>query len=88
MGVSESNAEEVKASLDVRFLEHYDNFSDFSEDCAFLCDAFSSLFATSEALDNQSLRGLERSAYRLKRKVYELRSELNEIRMAYCTVKN
>ena len=61
-------------------LRHYDNFSAFHEDCAFLCDAFASLAATSESLDQCSVRGLERNANWLKYRIGEFKEDLKQIR--------
>ena len=76
----ENNPEDAAQSLSMALLQYYDDFTDFNEDCAFLCDAFASLAANSENMDQYSIRGLQRSAYWLKRRVAELKENLKQIR--------
>jgi hypothetical protein len=66
-------------------LRFYDDFTDFNDDCAFLCDAFASLIAHSEEyLDERSIQGLERHAYWLKQRVSEFKERLRQIRESDC----
>lgn len=73
------NSKGTDASLDL--LRFYDDFAAFNDDCAFLCDAFASLAANSEYLDERSIQGLERHAHCLKQRVSEFKERLNQIRM-------
>ena len=64
-------------------LQHYDEFTDFNDDCAFLCDAFAMLAANNEYLNECSIRGLERHAESLKRRSEGLKLKLEQIRECY-----
>ena len=61
-------------------LNYYDEFSEFTEDCAFLCDAFACLADNQEILDPCTIHGLERHAYGLKQRTKEFREKLKKIR--------
>ena len=61
-------------------LSFYDDFADFNDDCAFLCDAFACLVNNHECLDERSIRGLERNATLLKQRVNHFNNRLKEIR--------
>jgi len=78
---SKKNAKETDVSLEL--LRYYDEFTAFNEECAFLCDAFASLAANSECIDEYSIRGLERHAHWLKGRVFELKQSLSQIREHY-----
>jgi len=71
------------AHLSLELLRYYDEFTTFNEECAFLCDAFASLAANNECIDEYSIRGLERHAHWLKGRVFELKQSLNQIREHY-----
>ena len=58
----------------------YDELSEFNEDCAFLCEAFSAIAINNSTLDLASVGGLERSAYRLKQQAAVLQERLREIK--------
>ncbi|MEE8056283.1 MAG: hypothetical protein V3T17_00385 [Pseudomonadales bacterium] len=68
------------SSLSSALTSYYDEFADFNEDCAFLCDAFVCLTANHENLDQYSIQGFERNALWLKRRVNELKESLKKIR--------
>jgi len=68
------------AHLSLELLRYYDEFTAFNEECAFLCDAFASLAANSECLDEYSIHGMERHAHWLKSRVFELKESLKQIR--------
>lgn len=70
----------VVRDVSLELLRYYDNFAVFNEECAFLCEAFASLAANSESMDEYSIRGLERHAYWLKGRVFELKANLKQIR--------
>lgn len=74
------------AQLSLKLVQHYDEFSAFDEDCAFLCDAFSCLVANSEIMDQRSMSGLERQAESLKKQSSELKSSLKTIRALYLSI--
>lgn len=68
------------SSFAMELLNYYDEFTEFNEDCAFLCDAFAAIAASSENLDRYSINGFERNAFRLKRRAVELKEKLKAIR--------
>jgi hypothetical protein len=77
----DETAAEIKGTeVSLDLLRLYDDFADFSDDCAFLCDAFASLAAHHEYLDERSIQGLERHAYWLKQRVGEFKERLNRMR--------
>jgi len=66
--------------LSLALLNFYDEFADFNEDCAFLCDAFACMVENHEYLDQDSTRGLSRNAYWLKRRTTKLKEVIKHIR--------
>ena len=64
------------------FISFYDDFTDFNNECAFLCDAFSSLVNRHEFLNEQSIQGLERHADFLKNKMNVFKKRLAEMKIA------
>jgi hypothetical protein len=72
------DSDRTDISLDL--LKLYDDFADFNDDCAFLCDAFASLAANHECLDQDNINGLERHAYWLKQRVGEFKERIRQIR--------
>lgn len=74
------NLEKQTPNLSQSLITFYDDFTDFNDDCAFLCDAFSCLVNNHECLDDCSIRGLERNAAKLKKRVGEFKNRLRKIR--------
>ena len=66
--------------LAMELLRYYDDFSEFNDDCAFLCDAFAALVTNSDYLDQQSREGFDRHTRQLKQKVQEFKERLRDIR--------
>jgi len=66
-------------TLSQEILTLYDDFSEFHDQCSFLCDAFASITAQDETLDSYSAQGLGRSACWMKLRVREFRKRLHEI---------
>ncbi len=62
-----------------QLLDYYDEFTEFSDRCAFLCDAFAAVAAHNESLDEHSVRGLAYSADWLKLRARELKEKLRTI---------
>lgn len=69
---------EVKP-LYTEILNLYDEFADFSEQCAFLCDAYVSLALYTESMDRKTVNGMERSTRWLKYRVEEIKERLRII---------
>lgn len=65
--------------LRLEFLELYDEFSEFSEQCAFLCDAFAAIPAQQELLEPGTIGGINFYSHWLKTRVLELKNELRKM---------
>lgn len=76
---SEQESENTALTLSSELLDYYDQFAEFSDQCAFLCDAYASIAANSEVIDQQSARGLEHSTDWLKHRVGTLKYSLKKI---------
>lgn len=73
-------AQETKEQLRSReLLAFYDEFSEFNDYCAFLCDAFASVATVERELDDASAQGLKRSAQWMKERMEYLKTELKVI---------
>jgi hypothetical protein len=57
----------------------YDSLIEFSDQCAFLCDAFAAIPACEETIDPATVRGIGISARWLKRRVQEIKLDLKKI---------
>ena len=58
----------------------YDRLAEFSDHCAFLCDAFAAIPACEEPIDPATTRGIGLNAQWMKRRIQELTLELKRIR--------
>lgn len=58
----------------------YDRLSEFSDQCAFLCDAFAAIPIHEEAIDPATARGIGLSAQWMRRRVQEITLDLKRIR--------
>lgn len=65
--------------LPKQLLDYYDEFAEFSDRCAFLCDAFAAIASHNTSLDDYSIRGLAYSADWLKYRARELKEKLRVI---------
>ncbi len=68
-----------KEALSGQLLAFYDDFSEFNDYAAFLCDAFASVASIEGGLDESSLPGMKRSAQWLKERMEQLKNELQQI---------
>ena len=57
----------------------YDRLSEFSDQCAFLCDAFAAIAICDETIDPATARGIGFSAQWMKRRVQEVTLDLKRI---------
>lgn len=67
------------SELQLKALRLYDEFALFSDQCAFLCDAFAAVPARQEAITSTTLGGLEFYSQWLKTRLVEIKSELGQI---------
>ena len=65
--------------LQLKVLRLYDEFALFSDQCAFLCDAFAAVPAHQEAITPATLGGLEFYSQWLKTRLVEIKTELGQI---------
>ena len=65
--------------LQLKVLRLYDEFALFSDQCAFLCDAFAAVPAHQEAISPATLGGLEFYSQWLKTRLVEIKTELGQI---------
>lgn len=79
MAESAHETEAKPLPLARRLLDYYDEFAEFSDRCAFLCDAFAAMAAQGGGLDEGSIRGLAYSADWLKSRARELKEKLRAI---------
>ena len=68
-------------TLSQEILALYDDFTQFHDQCSFLCDATASLATRHEALDGYSVQGLGQSTQWLKLNVREFQKRLAEIQI-------
>ena len=68
-----------KASLAKDLVQFYDEFAEFHDYCAFLCDAVACLAADEDGLDPSTRMGVQRYSQWLKQRVQELKQELRRI---------
>jgi len=80
MGKFKAKTKGKNLLLSQALLNYYDEFANFNEDCAFLCDAFACLADNYEVLDEYSIHGLARNAHWLKQRTKELKERLKQIR--------
>ena len=57
----------------------YDRLTEFSDQCAFLCDAFAAIPICEESIDPATARGMGLSARWIKDTVREIKSDLKDI---------
>lgn len=57
----------------------YDCLTEFSDQCAFLCDAFATIPMCEETIDPATARGIGLSAQWMKRRVLEIKLDLKKI---------
>jgi hypothetical protein len=79
MAESAHEPEAASLQMSTQLLDYYDEFAEFSDRCAFLCDAFAAIAAHNESLDEHSVRGLAYSADWLKCRARELKEKLRTI---------
>lgn len=75
--MTQSKTEENILALDL--LHFYDEFVEFHDYCAFLCDAFSCLATEEDGLDDSTAMGLIRFSGWMKHRVENLKQELKQI---------
>ena len=65
--------------LRIDLLSLYDSVAEFSDQCAFLCDAFAAIPSYEETIDPATARGMRLSAQWMKGKVQKIQLDLKKI---------
>lgn len=65
--------------LQIKVLKLYDDFAQFSDQCAFLCDSFAAVPAHQETIAPATLGGLDFYSQWLKTRLIEIKTELRQI---------
>ena len=70
-----------KEKPDINLLTFYDDFIEFNDYCAFLCDSLSALFSeyTESETDNHTLQGIKRHCNDLKDRSEKLENILDTL---------
>lgn len=71
--------ESKEAQLALEILRLYDDFTEFNDRCAFLCDAFVGIVSDPESLEESTINGLSYYSHWLKHQVGDFKETLCEI---------
>ncbi|WDE07467.1 hypothetical protein SG34_011565 [Thalassomonas viridans] len=74
------NDAEKREQLSREFRELSDDFNKFSEECAFLCDAFAAIGREPACITPPTSEGIGHISYWLKCQVIDYRDKIDEIR--------
>lgn len=77
-GMYKDDTEEFK-KLRRDIIALYDDFSEFSDQCAFLCDAFGAIPVNSEAIEPATKRGIGIYANWIKGRLVEIQTDLGDL---------
>ena len=73
--------------LRLQLLTLYDELTEFSDQCSFLCDAFACIPAQEEVIDDETIRGISYYAHWMKRRIRKMKAELRAVRNQANTLK-
>ena len=65
--------------LQLKVVRLYDEFAQFSDQCAFLCDSFAAIPAQHEFIEPETIGGIEFYSRWLKTRLLEIKNELRKI---------
>jgi hypothetical protein len=65
--------------LQLKVVRLYDEFAQFSDQCAFLCDSFAAIPAQHEFIEAGTIGGIEFYSRWLKTRLLEIKNELRKI---------
>ncbi len=77
--MSKSKQTEQGGLASQELLTFHDDFTEFGEHCAFFCESVAGLVANSGNFDAETVRGLERQAFSMKRRAGELKEQLGVV---------
>jgi hypothetical protein len=66
-------------SLHLEVVRLYDELTEFSDQCAFLCDAFAAIPAQQEDIASETISGISYYSHWLKTRLLEIKNELRKI---------
>lgn len=78
MKMEQSSSKEA-VQLRSKIVKLYDELTEFSCQCAFLCDSFSSIVAQTEFIEANTIEGLDYYARWLKGRTLEIKEDLRII---------
>ena len=67
------------AEVSKDILQLYDEFTEFYDRCSFLCDAFASIVANHEYVDENTIHGFSRYSNWLKQQIGDFKTKLKHI---------
>lgn len=70
----------TQKTLRQELLSLCDNFAEFTDQCVFLCDAFAAISTRDESIDPATANGIGHTARCLKKRVQEIKFDLNTLR--------
>jgi len=65
--------------IQLKVLRLYDELTQFSDQCAFLCDSFAAIPAQQEFIEPETLGGIEHYSRWLKTRLVEIKIDVGEI---------
>ncbi len=65
--------------LQLKVLRLYDELTQFSNQCAFLCDSFAAIPAQQEFIEPETIDGIEHYSSWLKTRLLEIKGDLRKI---------
>jgi hypothetical protein len=74
--------------LQLKVLQLYDEFTQFSYQCAFLCDSFSTISAQPELIEPETIDGIQHYSRWLKTRTLEIKSELKKVHKQLKKIKH
>lgn len=72
------NNKEIR-ELQLKVVRLYDDFTHFSDQCAFLCDAFAAIPAQQELIEPETIGGIDFYSRWLKTRLLEIKNEMRKI---------
>jgi len=76
--MKKKNSNEIR-ELKLKVLRLYDEFAQFSDQCAFLCDSFAAIPAQQEFIELETIGGINFYSRWLKTRLLEIKNELRKI---------
>jgi len=65
--------------LQFKVVKLYDEFAQFSDQCAFLCDSFAAIPSQQEVIEPETIGGISFYSHWLKTRTLEIKNELRKV---------